>query len=414
MDREISSSLRRGRLIRRAGVIAISALMVLMVLWALLGWLRPSVHRSEIRCALVDRGLVEATISASGSVVPAFEQVVTSPIDTRVTRILREPGDLLTRGDPIVELDVGEAELALHRLEDQIALKRNERKKAREDLARRVDDWEGQRDIKALELKSLEYEADRCLENLASGIFSRDELRKAENDTERARIELRQIEEAMDHASKALGTELEGLDLELAILEKESGEQAHQLKLASTAAERDGVLTWVVPSEGVAVHRGDEIARVADLSAFRVEATVSDVHAGRVAPGLPVLVRSGDLRLKGRVTSVRPTVENGVITMEVDLEQSRHSDLRHNLRVDVFIITSQVPDALRIRRGSFLNIKGRRAVFVVHDDRAMRTPVTFGITNFETYQITEGLSEGDEVILSDMSSLIHAREVKLK
>ncbi len=44
----------------------------------------------------------------------------------------------------------------------------------------------------------------------------------------------------------------------------------------------------------------------------------------------------------------------------------------------------------------------------------MRTPVTFGITNFETYQITEGLSEGDEVILSDMSSLIHAREVKLK
>jgi len=414
MDREINSSERRGRMVKRVGIALVCVTAVLAVTWAALGWLRPSVRRAEIRTALVDRGTVEATISASGSVVPAFEQVVTSPIDSRVTRIIRRPGDRLKPGDPIIELDTGEARLALHRLEDQVALKRNERRKAREDLARQVDDREGQRDIKALELRSLEYETDRCRENLETGIYSRDELRQAENDSERARIELRQIEKAMDHAAMALETDLEGLDLELAMLVKELGEQAHQLRLAAAAAERAGVLTWVVPSEGIAVRRGDEIARVADLSAFRVEATVSDVHAGRVSAGLPVLVRSGDLLLDGQVTSVRPTVENGVVTMEIDLEESRHPDLRHNLRVDVFIVTDRVADALRIRRGSFLNIEGRRAVFVVHGDRAVRTPVKFGITNFETYQITEGLSEGDEVILSDMSNQLHAKEVKLK
>jgi len=414
MDREISSSERRGRLIRRAGVYLAVTVVAVAALWALFGWLRPSIRRAEIRTAVVDRGPVEATISASGSVVPAFEQVITSPIDSRVTRILREPGDRLEPGDPILELDTGEAELAYHRLEDRLALKRNERRKAREDLARKVDDWEGQRDIKALELRSLEFEAERCRKNLETGIFSRDELRKAENDAERARIELRQIEAAMNHAARALETDLEKLDLELAILEKELGEQAHQLRLAGAAAEREGVLTWAVASEGTAVRRGDEIARVADLSAFRVEATVSDVHAGRVSPGLPVIVRSGDLLLDGRVASVRPTVENGVVTMEVDLDEPRHDGLRHNLRVDVFIITERVADALRIRRGAFLNIEGRRAVFVVHGDRAQRTPVTFGITNFETYQITSGLEEGDEVILSDMGRHLHAREVRLK
>jgi HlyD family secretion protein len=372
------------------------------------------VRRSEVRTAVVDRGPVQSTISASGSVVPAFEQVITSPIDSRVTRIIRRPGDRLATGDPIIELDTGEARLALHRLEDQLALKRNERRKSREDLARQVDDWEGQRDIKALELRSLEYEADRCRKNLESGIFSRDEVRKAENDADRARIELRRIEDAMDHAAQALETDLQRLDLELAILEKELAEQAHQLRLAAAAAERDGVLTWVVPSEGVAVRRGDEIARVADLSAFRVEATVSDVHAGRVAAGLPVLVRSGDLLLDGRVDSVRPTVENGVVTMEVGLDENRHPDLRHNLRVDVFIITDRVDDTLRIRRGAFLNIEGRRAVYVVRGDTAVRTMVTFGITNFETFQITDGLAEGEVVILSDMSNQQHAREVKLK
>jgi HlyD family secretion protein len=414
MDREISSSERRGRLIRRAGVWLAAVVVAVAALWAFFGWLRPSVRRAEIRTAVVDRGPVEATISASGTVVPAFEQVITSPIDSRVTRILRRPGDRLEPGDPILELDTGEAELACHRLEDQLELKRNERRKAREDLARKVDDWEGQRDIKALELRSLEFEAERCRKNLETGIFSRDELRRAENDAERARIELRQIEAAMDHAAQALETDMEKLDLELAILEKELGEQAHQLRLARAAAEREGVLTWVVDSEGAAVRRGDEIARVADLSAFRVEATVSDVHAGRVSPGLPVIVRSGDLLLDGRVASVRPTVENGVVTMDVDLGEPRHDGLRHNLRVDVFIVTERVADALRIRRGAFLNIEGRRAVFVVRGDRALRTPVTFGITNFETYQVTSGLEEGDEVILSDMSRHLHAREVRLK
>ena len=71
--------------------------------------------------------------------------------------------------------------------------------------------------------------------------------------------------------------------------------------LATAASDRRGVLTWVVPSEGMAVHRGDELARIADLSAFRVEATVSDVHASRLVAGLPVTVRSGDSRLGGRL-----------------------------------------------------------------------------------------------------------------
>ena len=71
-------------------------------------------------------------------------------------------------------------------------------------------------------------------------------------------------------------------------------------------------------------------------------------------------------------------------------------------------------NALCLRRGPLLNVDGRDWVFVVRGEQAVRTPVTIGLTNFELYEITEGLAEGDEVIISDMSDYRNAKEVKLR
>jgi HlyD family secretion protein len=162
------------------------------------------------------------------------------------------------------------------------------------------------------------------------------------------------------------------------------------------------------------VRRGEEIARVADLTAYRIEATVSDVHASRLAPGLPVVVESGEHRMNGRVTNIRPKVENGIVTLEADLDDASDPSLRHNMRVDVYIVTDRAEDALRVRRGSFLMADGTHAAFVLRNGVAVRKPVKFGITNIDYYQVLEGLDEGDEVVISDMSDYMHLTEVKVR
>lgn len=414
MDRPIGKRTRNIRLLRRYGPSLLIAVAATLALSAFFGWIKPSVRRSDIRTAVVERGTVEATITASGTVVPEYEHVITSPIETRVTRILKVPGDQIAAGEPVVELDVGEARLTLEKLNDEIALKKIEREQARQDLEGRVNEWRNQIEIKTLELEYLDFDAKRCREYLDEGLYTQDDLRKAEKDAERARIELRQIKETVAHAEQANETELERLDLELAILEKERDEAAHRLTLATAAPNRPGVVTWTVASEGVALHRGDEIARVADLTAFRVEATVSDVHGQHLTPGLPAVIRSGDTSLRGRVSSVRPTVENGVITMEIALEDKHHPMLRHNLRVEVYVVTASEENTLRVRRGQFSTVDGVPVVFVARDGRAVRTEVRFGLKNFDYYQVLEGLAEGDEVILSSMDDHLRAREVKLR
>jgi HlyD family secretion protein len=414
MDRPIHKKTRILLLLRRSlAPLAAVALVVLAAAW-IADWIRPSVRRQDIRTARVQRGPMEATISAAGTVVPLDEHVITSPIDTRVTRILLTPGAQLSAGQPIVELDVGETEAALATLDDQIALKQNQRQQILLNHAREKAALQTRRDIKNLKLQSREYEAERCRQYFDEGLFSSDEVRKAELEAEKTRIELRQMDESLDNLVGALKAELEGLDLEITIHRRDYAEALRRLELATATSDRDGVLTWVVAREGMAVQRGDELARVADLTTFRVEATVSDIHASRLAERLPVVIESNDQRLTGQIAQVRPMVENGIITLDIALDDNSSPILRHNLRVDVYVITERAGDGLRVQRGPFMTPDGTHAVFVIRGDVAVRTPVLFGITNVDYYQILEGLSEGDEIIISDMSDSIHATEVRLR
>src|SRR4051812_22102939 len=126
MDRELDASYRYRRLGRRA-VVGIGVVgLCIAVLILLPGWLRPSVARERIRTGAVDRGPVEGIVEASGTVVPAFEGVVSSPVEARVEKVLKRPGDLVKAGDPILALDTASARLDLGKIEDQLARKANE------------------------------------------------------------------------------------------------------------------------------------------------------------------------------------------------------------------------------------------------------------------------------------------------
>src|SRR5262249_31955655 len=126
MDREIDASHRRKQLLRRTLLIA----GVVGVIAAVFVWgprlLQASVARTQIRTARVDSGPIEAQITATGKVVPEFEQVLSSPVNARVLKILKREGDILSKGEPIIELDLNESRLAIEKINQQIELKQNQ------------------------------------------------------------------------------------------------------------------------------------------------------------------------------------------------------------------------------------------------------------------------------------------------
>lgn len=414
MDRLIDPAQQRRRKLRRLAIPTAVTVVVVVVVVLVAGWLRPSVRRDRVRTAIVVRGEVNATLDASGLVVPGFEQILTSPMATRVVEILERPGSEVEAGTPIVRLDDRDARRAAARLEEQIALKRNESRRTDLDLTRARNDLTTERAVKVLELESFQYDLAQNKKLFEDRLASKDEVRKSETDVARATIELEHLDSRMAVAEEDRLTRVEALRLEIAILEKDLEQARDRLDRTLVTADRPGIVTWVVPSEGAATAEGEALARVADLDSYRVDATLSDVLARRLTVGLPAVVRSGETRLAGRVDKILPTVENGIVTFEVLLDEPAHEILRPNLRVDVHAVTDRRTDTLCLRRGPLLNVDGRDHVFVVRGEELVRTPVAVGLSNFELYEITEGLVEGDEVVISDMSDHRKAMEVKFR
>jgi HlyD family secretion protein len=414
MDRPIDAAARRRRKLRRLAFPLVATLAGVVLIVLITGLLHPSIRRDRVRTASVERGEVTATLDASGLVVPEFEHVLTAPVATRVGRILKTPGSAAAPGEPIILLDERDARRDVARLEEQISLKENACRQTELELARSREDLSAQRDIKSLELKSFRITLERNRQRLEMGLIVADEVRKAETDVERASIELQRLNDLLANSEQDLATRLEGLALEISILEKDLDRARERLDRTAVKSDRAGIVTWVITSEGATVVEGEPVARVADLSAYRVDATLSDVLARRLAVGLPATVRSGETRLPGRVHKILPTVENGIVTFQVVLEEGDHPILRPNLRVDVHAVTDRRVSALRVRRGPLLHVDGRDVVYVVRGNEAVQTPVTIGLSNFEFYEIVDGLVEGDEVIISDMSDYRNTKEVKLR
>jgi HlyD family secretion protein len=414
VDRPIETSVRRRAQLRRW----LPALAVIVLLASGLVWgadlLRPSIRRDRVRTTRVESGPLEASLTASGTVVPAIEHVISSPIDARVLAVLRRVGDQLKGGDPIVRLDTSDSELVAEKLRQNIALKNNEQARTRLTLESQLIELDGQITSKDLELQALKAALASNQALAKEGLLSQEALRESELKAAQAAVDLGRLRQSRINAEATNRAQLDGLTLEMQSLRAEDAQQRRLLELTTTKSDRDGVLTFVLDEEGALVRKGDVVARVADLTAFRVEATTSDVNASRILPGQPVSVRLDTLVTTGRVSVVEPQMQNGALRFEVALDEPDATWLRSNLRVDVQVITDRKPRVLRVARGPFAQGGGAQQVFVLRNDRAYRTPVRLGVSNFDWFEVVEGLAAGDEIIASDMRDYESAPELRVR
>ena len=313
----------------------------------------------------------------------------------------------------LLELDRSELALSLDRTEKELSLKANKQDQLKLDMARTLEDLNGQLSIKDLRLEYLRSKSAQSDKMFALGAVSKDQMDQTKLEERIAGIEREKLEESVHNTKESLDNQLSGLTTEVRTLLKEKDDIRRQLELLACKAERDGVVTWVKEDIGASIHRGDVIARVADLTSYRVEATVSDIHASRMSVGMPASIKVNDLVIAGKIQTVYPTIENGIAKVSIAIEDGQSALLRPNLRVDVSLITNRRDSVLVLKKGPYVNGKGEQMVFVINGGSARRVPVTIGVMNFDDVEITGGLAEGDEVIVSDMNAYSQLSQINV-
>ncbi len=415
MDREIpkkEQNRERNKKIIRFSVIGIVCIVAIGVL---ISFMRVGVQSKDLVFSTVDKGTIEVSVSASGKVASAFEEIINSPINSRIVEIYRKGGDSVDVGTPILKLDLQSAETDYKKLLDEEQMRRYKLEQLKVNNETKLNDMVMQIKVSAMKLSRMKVELrnEYYLDSLGAG--TTDKVRQAELSYNVAQLEHEQLKQQYTNEKQVRAAELKVQELDFNIFRKSLAEMKRTLDDAQIRSPRKAILTYVNNQVGAQVSQGGQVAIISDLSHFKVEAEIADTYGDRVTAGGKAIVKIGGDKLEGAVSSVTPLSKNGVISFTVQLLDDNNKRLRSGLKVDVYVMNAVKDDVMRIANGTFYAGRGEYELFVqTSSNEIVKRKVQLGDSNFESVEVIKGLKVGEKVVVSDMTNYKNRSKLKLK
>ena len=413
MDRQIPVNVQRKRKVRRVFIMVAALAVVLGVAFWLGTQMIPSLKRSTLVISEVDRGTIDVSVSATGRVVPAFEEIIVSPISSQILEVYAHSGDNVDVGTPLLRLDLHSTETEYSKALDEREIRRQQTNQLQTNIETQLSDRRMQIEVEEMKVSQLEAQLrnELYLDSLGSG--TRDRVRQAETALRTAQLGLSQLRQQYQNEIRVKQADMRMQQLQNGIFEKGLGEKRRTLDDAKIRSPRRATLTYINSEVGSTVGIGQKVAVVSDLSHFKAECEISDSYGEHVRVGGAVILKIGKERLEGIINTVTPLSQSGAISFTVVPEDMSHPRLRSGLKTEVFVITSIKDDVLRIRNGSFYSGPGDYTLFVVNDNLLQPREVRLGECNYDYIEVLSGLEEGEQVVVSDMSKYKGKEKLKV-
>ena len=414
MDKQIDKATIRRRRVRAMLPWAIGSALVLAALIWMLAAMEKTVSRRDVAIGTVDRGALETTINASGRVTPAYEEIITSPVESSLLNSFVRLGDSVSAGTPLLELDLESANTDFEKMLDAYEVMRRELLQLQLNNKTSLSELAMQIQVKQMQLSSLavELQNERHLDSLGSGTGER--VRQAETALATARLELQQLRHRHENERLRAEAAEEMQRLKLSSYEKDLDMTRRTLARGRIPAPYSGSVTFILTDIGSKITPGQKVAVISDLSAFTIEGEVPESNSERVKPGAPVAVHIGKIELQGMVESVIPQSNAGSVGLRISLDNPRAKGLRSGLRADLFISYGYKDDVVRLPQGAFFKGPGEYQLFVLDSDsRLQRRKVKLGDSNSSYIEVVSGLEPGDRVTVSDMTDYRNNKSLKL-
>jgi HlyD family secretion protein len=362
----------------------------------------------------VDTGPVLRSADAQGVVVPENEVFLRAYSGGVIKKILNSPGSHIKAGDIILLMDTEQIEKDTENAEDQLAVMRNNLWKNRlNDKSTRVDlDYDTE--MKKLKITSIKSDLLDQEQLLEVGGISPAKIEKTRQELVIAEKELETTQQKNTIRLKQLDAEEEGLQLQIAMKEKEIEEKKETLRKMTIKAPSAGIVLNIYGKEGEKVNDGDLLVQISNMTSFKINASISEDFADIVKTGGEVMAILNEDYLPGKIGRVLPVIENNKVNFEIFLQQSSHPDLIPNMKINLKVVNARRDSVLRIHNGQAFNDSEKQFVFILKGDKAIRKEIFTGLKGSDIMEIISGVDTGDVLILSDISSFRHMKEVDIE
>lgn len=168
---------------------------------------------------------------------------------------------------------------------------------------------------------------------------------------------------------------------------------------------------------GAYVTQNVTLLSVVDISTVRLVVNLVERDLSKVSVGAGAAVSvdayPGE-QFEGRVARVAPVLDPATRTAEMEIEiPNARARLKPGMYARVRLISANKENALVVPKSAVVDTQGRKGVYLVRNGQAVLRVVTLGLEEPDRVEVTDGLSEGDDVVSTGATSLRDGAKVLL-
>ena len=351
------------------GVAAVLALSLGTYAW--FAWAKSAERAQPLATAVVQKGDLEDTVSATGTLQPRDFVDVGTQVSGQVKKLHVEIGDIVDKGQLLAEID---STVYLSRVEGTQAQLKNQQAQLAERQAN---------------LRLAEQKAQRQANMMREQATTAEAVQVAQAELAAARAQIESLKAQIQQTESTL-----------------RGDRAN-LSYTKIYAPMAGTVVTQAAKEGQTLNANQSapvVLRIADLSTMTVQTQVSEADVSRLRLGMPVYFTTlGEQRKRwyGKLRQVNPTPEvlNNVVLYNALFDvPNPEGALMTQMTAQVFFVVAEARDAVLVP----LTAIQRGAVRVVHEDgRVEQRAVKIGAQNRVMAQVLSGLEPGERVLTNE-------------
>lgn len=189
----------------------------------------------------------------------------------------------------------------------------------------------------------------------------------------------------------------------------ESSEQ-----MINVRAPISGVITDIMVNVSDNVNPGSPLFTVSSTNGYKAIIMIPEGEINKVKKGSAVKASWEDVSINGRITTIAMVMDPNRKAFRVEATfPGLHPRINYGVTADIDILIFSKPNVFVVKRHHLVTENGDTFVWLARDGKAVRVPVTTGLTDQLAYEISSGLEEGDLLITGGIKSVTEGAKIRI-